>query len=199
MDHHAASDSELAISSQNGDEAAFQELMRRHVHSIWVFSRQYAKSDEDTEDIVQDTFYKAWKYLKRFEPNKAFRPWLYAIARNTALDYLKKRRSTSFSELANDETDTAFEETLEDKEPLPSEVFEQTELAAELDKATSTLHPDYKAVLMMHYRDDMTFQEIASILGKPMNTVKSWHRRALQKVRKLLPHRAADAAHRKPA
>jgi RNA polymerase sigma-70 factor (ECF subfamily) len=189
MEYTAISDNELAIAAQKGDDLAFQELMRRHVRPIWVFSRQYAKSDEDTEDIVQDTFFKAWKYLKRFEAGKAFRPWIYAIARNTALDHLKKRRSSSFSELHNEETDTAFEDTLEDTELLPSEVFEQTELSNELAKSMETLHPEYRAVLMMHYHEGMTFNEISEIVGKPMNTVKSWHRRALQKVRKHLPHR----------
>ncbi len=189
MDYSATSDNELALSAQAGDDRAFQELMRRHLRPIWVFSRQYAKTDEDTEDIVQDAFYKAWKYLKRFDARKAFRPWLYAIARNTALDHLKKRRSSSFSELHNDETDTEFADTLEDTEPLAHETFEQRELAEELSKSMKDLQPEYKSVLSMHYTEGMTFKEIAEILGKPMNTVKSWHRRALQKVKKYLPHR----------
>ncbi len=189
MDHSAIPDNELAVAAQAGDEIAFQELMRRHVRPIWVFSRQYAKTDEDTEDIVQDTFFKAWKYLKRFESTKAFRPWLYAIARNTALDHLKKRRSTSFTEMSGDDGETPFAETLEDTEPLASEIFEQGEIKIELKKSVEELHPEYRAVLAMHYNDGLTFKEIAEIVGKPMNTVKSWHRRALQKVRKHLPHR----------
>ncbi|MDB5238866.1 MAG: polymerase sigma factor, sigma-70 family [Candidatus Parcubacteria bacterium] len=192
MDYSAIPDTELAVTAQGGDDAAFQELMRRNIRPIWAFSRQYAKSDEDAEDIVQDTFFKAWKYLKRFTAGKAFRPWLYAIARNTALDYLKKRRSSSFSELHNDDTDSDFADSLEDAEPLAPEMFEKAELVAELDKSMEGLPPDYKAVLRMHYHDGMTFNEISEILGKPMNTVKSWHRRALQKVRKNLPHRKPD-------
>ena len=189
MDYSSAPDKELASAAQKGDDRAFQELMSRHIRQIWLFSRQYAKADEDADDVTQESFFKAWKYLKRFDTGKPFRPWLYAIARNTALDYLKKRRSSSFSEMHNEETDIAFADTLEDSEPIPSEVFEQTELKTELARSMDSLHPDYRAVLSMHYHDGMTFNEIAYIMGKPMNTVKSWHRRALQKVKKLLPHR----------
>ncbi|HEX7724543.1 MAG TPA: sigma-70 family RNA polymerase sigma factor [Candidatus Paceibacterota bacterium] len=182
-------EAELIVASQNGKDEAFQELMTRYMGPIFNFSRQYSKTDEDAEDITQDTFFKAWRHIKRFDASKAFKPWLYAIARNTALDHLKRKRASAFSELDGEETDIQFSESLEDTEPTPGEIFERQELAAEVAESMRELHPDHRAVLLMHYREELTFSEIADIMKKPMNTVKSWHRRALSKLKKTLSHR----------
>ena len=110
------------------------------------------------------------------------------VTRNTALDYIKKKKTLSFSELNNVEEDISFADTLRDPEPLPSEIFDRAQLKTEVMNALNTLHPDHRAVLIMHYHEEMTFDEIAVVMKKPMNTVKSWHRRALEKIRLLLTH-----------
>lgn len=185
-------DEQLVESAKNGGEKAFKELMDRHIDAIYGFALQYAKNEENAEDIAQDTFFKAWKYIKRFKKGLRFKPWLYSIARNTALDHLKKRKSTVFSELDDEETDATFAETLRDPEPLPPAIFERAEIVEVLKDAVGVLHPDHRMVLILHYRDDMTFEEIAAAMDKPMNTVKSWHHRALQRIRPTLIERLSD-------
>ncbi len=180
-------DEELVDICKTGDDGAFHELMSRHIKHIFNFARQYARNNEDAEDIAQDAFFKAWKYIKRFKSGARFKPWLFAIARNTALDHIKKKRSMAFSDLDDTDNDLSFADTLADAEPLPPEVFARKQLADELMAAMAGLHPDHRAVLIMHYRDDMTFDDIAEIMGKPMNTVKSWHRRSLAKIRAGFP------------
>lgn len=182
-------DGELVLAAQRGQDQAFKELMERYIASIFNFSRQYAKTDEDAEDITQDAFFKAWRHIRRFDSTKPFKPWLYAIARNTALDHIKRKRASAFSELDADDSDIQFADTLEDEEPLQTELFERGELAREVAESMESLHPDHRAVLTMHYREELTFNEIADIMKKPMNTVKSWHRRALGKIRERLMHR----------
>lgn len=189
MEPTTLQDEELIKASQDGKDTAFRELMLRYMGPIFNFSKQYSKTDEDAEDITQDTFFKAWRHIKRFDASKAFKPWLYAIARNTALDHIKRKRASAFSELDSDETDTQFADTLEDDGPLPPDIFERQELAVEIARSMDSLHPDHRAVLVMHYREELTFNEIADIMNKPMNTVKSWHRRALAKLRTMLMHR----------
>ncbi|MBU6427025.1 RNA polymerase sigma factor [Patescibacteria group bacterium] len=179
-------DESLVEACKKKDDGAFSELMRRYTSSMYHFAVQYAKNEEDAEDIAQDAFFKAWKYIQRFKTGGKFRPWIYAITRNTALDHLKKKRAFSFSDLDNNDVDLDFADTLEDPEPLPDKVFADQELGNRLDEAMSVLHPDHGAVLIMHYRDGMTFDEISVVLKKPMNTVKSWHRRALLKMRERL-------------
>ncbi len=187
-DYSREDDETLAEACKNKDELAFQELMRRYIGQIFNFSRQYAHAQEDIDDIVQDTFFKVWRYIGRFKIGLRFKPWLFTIARNTALDHIKKKKASPFSDLDNAETETTFADSLSDPEPLPPELFERSALAAELVQALEILHPDHRAILILHYREHLTFEEIAKIVGHPMNTVKSWHRRALFRLRKELTH-----------
>ncbi len=184
--------------SKNGNNAAFNILVERHIDHIYNFVKQYCKENEDADDITQSSFIKAWKHIKSFKTGNKFTTWLFTIARNTALDHIKKRRSYSFSQMDifgsnsrsgnsnGDNGDMSFVDTLKDPEPLPSEVFQRNELAIELSLAMETLPQDWRAVLVMHYTDEMTFEDIAMVLGRPMNTVKSWHRRSLIKIREML-------------
>ena len=143
---------------------------------------------EDAEDITQDTFFKVWKNIKYYTKGRMFKPWLYAIARNTALDQIKKKKALPFSDLDDKENDLSFADTVEDHEPLPPQIFETNFLTGKLSDALEVIHPDHRAILILHYKEEMTFDEIASIVNKPMNTVKSWHRRALIKLREELAH-----------
>ena len=191
-------DEELAQKSIGGEDAAYQELMRRNMRQAFNLARLYIKTDEDAEDVVQESFFKAWKHLKRFDPKKRFSPWLLTIVRHTALDFIKKKKAVSFSALdANgahdDEGDgPAFADSLSDAEPLADALFEQAETAAEVAQALDIIHPDHRTVLTLHYHDEMTFEEIADVMQKPMNTVKSWHRRALVKLKGHLHQKRAQ-------
>lgn len=181
-------DEQLAELCRKQDDLAFQELMTRYVQPILNFARQYSKATEDAEDITQDTFLKVWKNIKYYTKGRTFRPWLYAIARNTALDQIKKKKALPFSDLDDKENDLSFADTIEDHEPLPPQLFEKKFLTDKLSEVLKVVHPDHRAVLILHYHEELTFDEIASIVGKPMNTVKSWHRRALIKLREELAH-----------
>jgi RNA polymerase sigma-70 factor (ECF subfamily) len=191
---NADTDGKLVEAVKEGDDIAFQTLMRRYEDMVFNFVRQYSGNSEDAEDITQDSFFKAWKYIKRFKKGRSFKPWLYTIARNTALDHIKKKRAFSFSELDNTDNDTNFTDTLSDSEPLPDEIFRRAQSAEAIANILETLHPDHRTTLIMHYREEMTFDEIAEIMNKPMNTVKSWHHRALSKLRELLLHPDRDSA-----
>ena len=179
-------DESLVELVKKGDDGAFRELMLRYIDQIRGFVRQYARAPEDTEDIVQDSFFKAWKYIRKFKKGKSWKPWLYAIARNTALDHVKKKHAVLFSELDDDDNDLSFADTLADTEPLAQELFERRQSADKLEEVLRILHPEHRAIMVMHYHEEMTFDEIAEVVGKPMNTVKSWHRRALIKLRAKL-------------
>ena len=167
----------------NMDDNEFKKLMIQHVQHVFHFARQYVRNNDDAEDITQETFFKVWKNIKKFKPGSKFKPWLFTIARNTALDHIKRKRASTFSEFNNNENDLAFTDTLASHEPSPQDDFEHAEITLELLEATNTLHPDHKAVMVMHYHQDMTFEEIAQVTGKPMNTVKSWHQRSILKLR----------------
>lgn len=185
-DYSSRPDEDLAELCKTKDDEAFKELMRRYLKPIYNFSHQYGKTPEDAEDIAQDTFFKVWKYIGKYHKGRSFRPWLYTIARNTALDHIKKKKALSFTDLDDPNNELSFVDTLEDNGPLPSEIFETSMEVSRLTIALKDLHPDHQAILTLHYKEELTFDEIAGIVGRPMNTVKSWHRRALIRLRQIM-------------
>ena len=181
-------DEELIGQIKDGVDTALEELMLRYMRHIYNFTLQYVRVKEEAEDVTQETFFKAWRHINRFKEGMKFKPWLFTIAKNTALDYIKKKKATPFSNMSDDTDDTDFADTISDTEPLPSEIFAQKELANKLDEVMKILHPDHRAVIIMHYREELTFDEIAKIMNKPMNTIKSWHHRSIIRVRDSLMH-----------
>jgi RNA polymerase sigma-70 factor (ECF subfamily) len=185
-DYSMKTDEELAQKCKKLDEFAFQELTKRYIRPIFNFVRRYAQADEVAEDMAQDTFFKVWRKIHQYRKGMKFKPWLYTIARNTALDYIKKRKAIVFSDLDDNENDLAFSDSLEDVTPPQSDLFDNAAMAETLTRTLKLLHPDHQTVVALHYQEELTFDEIAKVMNRPMNTVKSWHRRALIRLRQLL-------------
>jgi len=188
-------DAALVTRAKDGDESAFGEIVRRHLPAVFAFIVRYAGDEALAEDVSQETFVKAWRYLARFDETRSLRPWLFQIARNAARDALRKKRATPFSRMfgkSESEDDTPFEDTVADDAPLPAELFEQKELGRILEAALAELSERDRALLLMRYEDTAPFDDIAGALGAPVNTVKSWHRRALLRLKELLKNHAPD-------
>lgn len=182
-------DKELVEKFLNGDKKSLEVIVNRHLKPVFNYVYRITSSSNETEDIVQEVFIKVWKNISKFNPDQNFKTWLFAIARNTTIDWLRKRKNISFSKLdsINDEEgDKTFEETLRDAEPLPDEIFMKKEIKKDLEKALTKIRPDFKEIMLLHYTENLTFQEISLITQKPLNTVKSQHRRALESLRKLI-------------
>jgi RNA polymerase sigma-70 factor (ECF subfamily) len=172
------SDNELAKAG------SFDDLVHRYTGPVYNFVFRLTGNRQVAEDLTQETFIKVWKNLAKYDTSHNFRAWLFTIARNTCTDYLRKKKSIPFSTLSPD-ADLPFEETLADSEPLPEKTLEKIEDSELLEQFLAELPPDYRIVLVLHYQEEMTFDEIGNVLGKPLNTVKSHHRRALEMLRKL--------------
>ncbi len=169
-----------------GDEASLQKLFARYEDPLYNFVRRYVGNAGDAEDIVQDAFVSAWKNIKKFDPDKKFKVWLFAIAKNAALNWIKKKKPALFSEFRDDAESGAFEESLESSAPLPDELFAKTRLSELLMAALDRLTPNQRLALILHYNDQLSFIEIAEVLDVSRDTAKSWHRRALMALRKLI-------------
>ena len=161
----------------NGDVSSFKMLIDKHTSSIYNFTLRFI-GPLYAQDIAQEVFIKVWKNLKSFNSDKSqFKTWLFIITRNTITDYLRKKKSISFSSL---DDENFKEENIEDESILQDEIFEKLEDKEMLLKILDELPPNYKLVLTLYYQEDMTFKEIGEVLGKPLNTVKSYHYRALK-------------------
>ncbi len=169
------------------EEKKFDELVRQHLKAVYSFAYRFVGDAHEAEDIVQETFLKAWKNFGNYKAEMSqFKTWLMHIARNTAIDHLRKKKHIAFSEFTNDEGDNSFVDTLADTEELPEELLACAEDTKVLTDALDKLSPPSREVLILHYTNSMTFEEIGAILGKSMNTVKSRHRRAIAVLRKNL-------------
>lgn len=167
----------------DGDQNSFKVLIDKYTSSVYNFTSRFIK-DAQREDIVQEVFIKVWKKLKSFDTEKSqFKTWLFVIARNTITDYYRKKKITPFSSLPEEEFK---EEEIEDGVILPDEALAKIQDKEMLDKILNELKDEYKTVLTLYYQEDMTFKEIGEVLGKPMNTVKSYHQRAVLLLKKKL-------------
>lgn len=171
---------DLYISSS--DETALKELIEKHTPQIYNFVRRFVNANE-ADDITQEVFIKIWKNLKNFNKDKSsFKTWIFTIARNTIIDFLRKRKIILFSDL--DTREENFSENIEDKAIMLDEELQKIQDVNFLNKLLEKLPEQYKTVLILHYQEDMTFNEISQVLDKPLNTVKSHHFRALQTLKK---------------
>lgn len=180
------SDQTLIRKYLQGDEKSLEILIQRYLKPIYSFTYRYVGGGQDAEDVTQEVFIKVWRHIKRFNQNKSFKTWIFSIAKNTAIDFLKKKRAIPFSEFENEEGENMITETLADPSPLPQELLEKAGMAHILNSAMEKLSPKYRMVLFLRYNDHFNFREISESLGEPLNTIKSRHCRALIQLKKLL-------------
>jgi RNA polymerase sigma-70 factor (ECF subfamily) len=183
-----ADEQELIEQAQAGDDSAFDTLVARHLPSVYRFITRFTGKPDLAEDAAQETFVKAWRNIKRFDPARPLAPWLLQIARNAATDLLRKeKRTLPFAQIESDEGLT-FAEREADTEPRADELFARAESAEEVRNALAQLAPREQTLLALRYDDELPFEEIATILGVPASTVRSIHRRALLRLKAALPH-----------
>ncbi len=160
--------------------AKYQEPLRRYV-------RRIARSSPDETDIIlQDVFIKTYENLNDFDQDLAFSSWIYRIAHNESVDYLrrKKRSGGSLDDPAYDDEGVTLVETIAADEDVAGELdkgFLRTNVRIVLDE----LDPQYRAVLVLRFLDDRSYEEISDILRKPPGTIATLIHRAKKEFRRL--------------
>ena len=171
-------DEQLIARYLKGDEIALEVLIKRYLPLLYAFSKRYTGDPDRAADIAQETFIKAWRTIKTFDQKKSFHAWIFTIAKNTALDWIRKKEALPFSSFEQ-ETREGLLENIADPLPLPSAALDQKMMAGKIDVMLRELPEHYHSVVSMREKDGLTFREIATKLGKPLNTVKSHYRRAI--------------------
>ncbi len=180
-------DEQLVALFKKGNQEALEVLIQRYIAPLYNFVFQYMHGIQETEDVTQEVFVKIWKHISAFKSTYKFKTWAYTIAKNTALDALKKKGLVPFSELdAQDENQPLFAETLVSKDPLPEEILYKLDDIHFVNRAIEDLPEKYQKVLAMRYRQDLTFREIAKTWKQSIDTVKTQHRRAIVYLKKAL-------------
>jgi RNA polymerase sigma-70 factor (ECF subfamily) len=181
----AAQDATLIREYLDGNKTSFDALVLRYTKLVYSVALHFVKQPADAEDVTQDVFIKVLRNLKRFDAQKSFKPWVLQIARNQALDWLKKKKPLLLSELESPE-DMSILDALPDPQPLPDAIVQMGQDADRLSSVVRQLSATERKVIFLRYIKQFSFNEIAEELHEVMDTVKSRHRRAIAKLRKLL-------------
>lgn len=181
-------DSELAVRSRTGDEPAFQELVSRYQEKLSLYLRHLTLGPDESKDLVQEVFIKAYRALPSFDGRRRFSPWIYRIAHNEAMNYLKRknrRKVVSWEDIS----DSADELDASRHTATPEDLWANEEEREMVKRGLVQLSEPYREVLILRYYLDKSYAEMSEILGKPENTVASTLSRAKKKLAKQLDRR----------
>jgi len=170
-------DAELAARFRGGDRAAFDQLVRRHQKGLWHLVRRYVRRDADASDVTQQAFVRAFRGLASFRGAASVRSWLYRIAINCALSWLRDHRREEPTELDED--------ALIEAHAGPARLL-GGERGAQLRAAIAQLPPKQKLVLELRVFDDLSFKEVAELAECTENTAKVNFHHAVRRLRELM-------------
>jgi RNA polymerase sigma-70 factor (ECF subfamily) len=174
--------------ARKGDNRAFAELVKRYEAKIFRLAQHITQNREDAEDVLQETFLRAYEHLDQFQGNSKFYTWIVRIAVNQALMKLRRRRtdkSVSLDESIDTGEDTVTREIAAWDEN-PEQRFSREELGEILDSAIQALAPSYRSVFLLRDVDDLSTEETAEALGLSVPAVKSRLLRARLQLREKL-------------
>ena len=170
-------DEELAVLTQKQDSQAFEELVKRYEAKMFRYGHKFLRNQVDIEDLVQDTFLKAYININSFDKDLKFSPWLYRIAHNTFINAIKKQERQPFLFF---DPDTLF------PHPVSLQKTDQhindEEIKNMLDKCLIELDAKYREPLILFYLEELSYQEISDILQIPVSTVGVRIKRAKDKM-----------------
>ncbi len=179
------SDEKLIEQYLKGDEGSLEILIKKYLKPVYGFVFRYTGNAADADDITQETFVKVWRNIKKFDRQKKFKTWLFTIAKNTALDFFKKRKTIPFSNFEDENGYNFVADNLASQSLSPAQEAEKKETAGFVSSAISQLSSNYQKIISLRHDKDLSFQEIADFLGEPINTVKSRYRRAILAAKKI--------------
>jgi RNA polymerase sigma-70 factor (ECF subfamily) len=178
----------LVARAQAGDQAAFTTLVDRYQRKIYRIGKNITQNNEDAEDVLQETFLKAYEHLGGFQGNSKFYTWIVRIAVNEALMKLRKRKGDRFVSL-DEPIETGEEEVKREIavwDDNPEQRYSREEMQHILDEAVDDLKPDFRTVFVLRDIEELSTEETAEALGISVPAVKSRLLRARLALREKL-------------
>jgi RNA polymerase sigma-70 factor (ECF subfamily) len=177
----------LVESAIAGDEKAFARLMSRYKDAIYFMLLKMVNNKNDAEDLTLEAFGKAFKNLHQYSPNYAFSTWLFKIATNNCIDFLRKRRGVYISIENNQENgDNDAPIKLRSTDPNPEEKLIRIQKAFLMRRLVHKLKPRYRILVELRYFREFSYEEIAKELNLPLGTVKAQLFRAREMLFKMI-------------
>jgi RNA polymerase sigma factor (sigma-70 family) len=181
----AKQDYSLVQKAQAGDQHAFAQLLNRYWDSVYFMILKMAHNKDDAEDLTIEAFGKAFKYIHNYEPEFAFSTWLFKIANNNAIDFLRKQHTKTISiDSQGRDADEDNPVQLQSDTPDPEEVLIGKQKTEFLKTIVNELKPRYSRLVQLRYFEEYSYEEIAETLNLPIGTVKA----QLFRAKELLYH-----------
>ncbi|MBN2742676.1 RNA polymerase sigma-70 factor (ECF subfamily) [Breznakibacter xylanolyticus] len=168
-------DLDLVQKAVDGDQKAFAELMGRYRDAIFFMLLKMVNNKSDAEDLTIEAFGKAFRNIQQYSPNYAFSTWLFKIASNNCIDFLRKKRTNYVSIDGGISEDRENEPTihLKDETPDPEESLIKDQKAVLMRTIVQKLKPRYRVLVELRYFKEYSYEEIAEELDLPIGTVKA--------------------------
>jgi RNA polymerase sigma-70 factor (ECF subfamily) len=179
-------DSAAAEEARKGDQRAFGALVERHSRSVFRLAFRMTQNEQDAEDLVQETFLKAYKQLHRFDGRSAFGTWLYRIAANCSLDLIRARKNRREQQASTNSETTDWLDRVAAPDPSPERLARSGQVASLLKPALAQLTDLERTAFVLRHYEGRGIAEIASVLGVETNAAKHSVFRAVQKLRRAL-------------
>ncbi len=165
-------DAQLVVRSLAGSEDGFEELVRRYQRPMVAYIYRMTGNYEAALDLTQDVFIKVYSSLARYSSEYKFSTWIYRIAHNVAVDYLR-RHATRVQSLTSERDGETFTLSIESRTPSPQAISEQTERRTEIEIVVQSLPGAYRELIVLRHAHDMNYDEIAEVTGLPLGTIKN--------------------------
>lgn len=180
-------DSEAAAETRKGNQHAFRVLVDRHSRSVFRLTFRMTGNEQDAEDLVQETFLRAYKQLHRFDGRASFGTWIYRIAANCSLDLIRARKNRKEQPVkTNGEETMCWLDTIAAPEPSPERLMQSGQIAELLGPAMRQLSDMERVAFVLRHYEGQKIEDIARTLGVEANAAKHSVFRAVQKLRRAL-------------
>jgi len=179
------SDAALVTRAREGDQDAFRLLVERHSVRLFQLAFRMTGNEQDAEDLVQETFLRAYKQLNRFQSRAGLGTWLYRIAANCSLDLLRRQKRRGEQETVEFDSEEAFPAILSDA-PAPDQQVYHGEVRQKVESVMRELTPMERTAFVLRHFEGLSIGEIGSALGVGPGATKQSIFRAVQKMRRAL-------------
>lgn len=169
----AQHDAELVEQALKGDQKAYGELMSRYRDVIYFTLLKMVKNSSDAEDLTIEALGKAFKHLHQYTTAYAFSTWLFKIATNNAIDFLRKKKLNQVSIEASEEEEGRTPLAIKSDQMSPEESVIHDQKVKMLRSVVAKLHPRYRRLVELRYFYEYSYEEIRDELGLPLGTVKA--------------------------
>lgn len=181
------SEEELIKQAIDGDQKAYQTLFEAHRQAIFHIIVKIVRNNEEAQDLVQETFIKAFGSLKSYNPTYRFTTWIYKIAANSSIDFIRKRKLQTYSlDQPLNTKDGQVSVEVADMSYHPERDLSAKQQNISISEAIESLPDKYREVIIKRHQEDKSYEEIAKLLHVPVGTVKARIFRARELLKKKL-------------